>query len=97
MPTKDEPSRMPGASARASERSARAFAESVQSQCLSCTSSAGSITPVAALWTTTSNGPSPAASSTTRSEATLPRRSRGSAPAARNSSAAPSAARSLRR
>ena len=43
--------------------SARAFAFSVQSQCLSSVSSAGLITPVAALWTSTSNGPSSAASS----------------------------------
>ena len=55
------------------------------------------ITPVAALWTSTSNGPSSAASAATRSEATLPRRSSGSAPAARSSSAVSSAARSFRR
>ena len=77
--------------------SARAFAFSVQSQCLSSVSSAGRITPVAALWTSTSSGPSAATSSSTRSDVTLPRTSTGSAPSARSSSAVSSAARSLRR
>ena len=39
------------------ERSAFAFAPSVQSQCLSSVSSAGLMTPVAALWTRTSSRP----------------------------------------
>ena len=38
--------------------SARAFAFIVQSKCLSSVSSAGRATPVAALWTSTSSGPS---------------------------------------
>ena len=93
----DEPAFMSGASPRARASRARAFAESVQSQCLSSVSSAGRITPVAALWTTASNGPSAAASATTRSEETLPRTSSGSAPASRSSSATVSAALSFRR
>ena len=97
MATIEEPAGIEGAAARASARSARAFAASVQSQCLSSASSAGAMTPVAALWTSDVEGPSPATSSTTRSEATLPRTSSGSAPAARSSSAVASAALSLRR
>ena len=54
---------MAGAAARASDRSARALAASVQSQCLSSVSSAGRATPVAALWTSTSSGPSASTSS----------------------------------
>ena len=45
------------------------------------------MTPVAALWTSTSSGPSAATSSSTRSEVTLPRTSTTSAPSARSSSA----------
>ena len=93
-------SRSPPASTaprRARASSARAFAFSVQSQCLSSVSSAGRITPVAALWTSASSGPSSATSPSTRSDETLPRTSTGSAPAARISSAVSSAARSLRR
>ena len=45
----------------------------------------GRITPVAALWTKTSSGPSAATCSSTRSEVTLPRTSTGSAPSARSS------------
>ena len=60
MATIDEPAGIAGAATRVSERSARAFAFSVQSQCLSSVSSAGRITPVAALWTRTSSGPSSA-------------------------------------
>jgi hypothetical protein len=63
---------------------------------LSSVSNAGRITPVAALWTSTSNGPSSAASRATRSEATLPRSRNGSAPSERSSVAAASAARSFR-
>ena len=51
-----------GAATRASASSARAFAFIVQSQCLSSVSSAGRITPVAALCTSTSSGPSAATS-----------------------------------
>ena len=97
MPTNDDPACIFGASARASVSIARAFALSVQSQCRSCVSRAGSITPVAALWITASKGPSSRASWTTRCDDTLPRSSSGSAPAARSSSAAFSAALSLRR
>jgi hypothetical protein len=93
----EDPGRIFGASARDSVSIARAFAFSVQSQCLSCVSSAGSITPVAALWTTTSKGPSSSASWTIRCDDTLPRSRSGSVPAARSSSAASSAARSFRR
>jgi hypothetical protein len=96
MPTMDEPGGMDGAAARASESKARAFAASVQSQCLSSVSSAGRITPVAALWTSTSSGPSPATSAATRSPATFPRTSTTSGPSARSSAAASSAALSLR-
>jgi hypothetical protein len=87
---------MVGTVARARERSARAFAASVQSQCLSSVSSAGRITPVAALWTTTRYGPPAASSSTTRASATFPRTSTASAPASWTSAAASSAAVSLR-
>src|SRR5919108_360310 len=85
------------ATAPASERKARAFAASVQSQCLSFVSSAVRMTPVAALWTTTSKGACDASSSTTRDEATFPRTRTGTAPAACTSSAASSAAASFRR
>ena len=88
MPTIDDPRGIDGAAARASERRARAFADNVQSQCLSSISSAGRTTPVAALWTTTSSGPSARTSSSTRSDVTLPRTSTGSVPAARSSSKA---------
>ena len=88
---------MDGAAARVSERSARAFALSVQSQCLSSVSSAGRMTPVAAAWTSASSGPSAAISAAARSPAMAPRTSTGSAPSVRISSAAASAARSLRR
>ena len=50
MPTIDEPGCICGAAAVASASKAYAFASSVQSQCLSSISSAGRITPVAALW-----------------------------------------------
>ena len=43
-----EPSGIEGAAARVRERNARAFADSVQSQCFSSVSSAGRMTPVAA-------------------------------------------------
>ena len=49
MPRMDAPAGIEGAAARVSERSALAFAESVQSQCLSAVSRAGRMTPVAAL------------------------------------------------
>ena len=52
-----EPSGIEGAAARVRERNARAFADSVQSQCFSSVSSAGRMTPVAAAWTKTSIGP----------------------------------------
>ena len=58
MPTIEEPGGICGAAARVSASSARAFAAIVQSQCLSSVSSAGRMTPVAALWTSTSSGPS---------------------------------------
>ena len=96
-PTIELPAGICGAATRASARNARAFALSVQSQCLSSVSSALRTTPVAALWTSTSSGPSAATSASTRSEETLPRTSTGSAPASRNSSAVASAAVSLRR
>ena len=54
----DAPGSICGAATRVSARSARAFALIVQSQCLSSVSSAGRITPVAALWTSTSSAPS---------------------------------------
>ena len=57
-PTIDEPSGICGAHARVRLSSARAFAFSVQSQCLSSVSSARRTTPVAALWTSTSSAPS---------------------------------------
>jgi hypothetical protein len=88
---------MEGVAARASESSALAFAASVQSQCLSSVSSAGRITPVAALCTSAFSGPSSATCSATFSDETLPRRSTGSAPRSRSSSAAASAAESFRR
>ena len=66
MATIDEPGSIAGAVARVIASSARAFALSVQSQCLSSVSSAGRITPVAALWTTTRYGPAAASSATTR-------------------------------
>ena len=97
MPTIDAPAGIRGATARVSERSARAFAVIVQSQCLSSVSSAGRITPVAALWTSASSGPSAAASASTRSEEMLPRTNVGSAPSARSSAAVSSAAWSERR
>ena len=96
MATTDEPDGIAGAVTRVSARNARAFAFSVQSQCLSSVSSAGRITPVAALWTKTSIGPSAATCSSTRSEVTLPRTSTGSAPSPRSSSAVSSAAASER-
>ena len=96
MPTIDDPRGIEGAAARVSESRARALAESVQSQCLSSVSSAGRMTPVAAAWTRTSSGPSPATSSAMRCEATLPRTSTGSAPAASSSDAVSSAALSPR-
>ena len=97
MPTIDEPGSICGAATRVRASRARAFAASVQSQCLSSVSSAGRITPVAALWTSTSSGPSSATSASTRSDETLPRTSTGSAPSARSSSAVASAAASERR
>jgi hypothetical protein len=97
MPTIDEPGCICGAAAFASASKAYAFASSVQSQCFFSISSAGRITPVAALWIRASSGPSSATSRATRSEETLPRTSTGSAPAARSSSAAASAALSFRR
>ena len=60
MATIDAPAGICGAATRASARNARAFAFSVQSQCLSSVSSALRTTPVAALWTSTSSGPSAA-------------------------------------
>ena len=97
MPTIDAPARICGVTARVSESRARAFAVIVQSQCLSSVSSAGRITPVAALCTSTSSGPSAAASASTRSEEILPRTSTGSAPSFRSSAAVSSAAWSERR
>ena len=97
IPTIELPSGICGAAARASESSARALAASVQSQCLSSVSSAGRMTPVAALCTRAWSGPSSATSRATRSDETFPRTSTGSAPFARSSSAVASAARSLRR
>ena len=59
MATIDEPARhRRRRRARRARGSARAFAPSVQSQCLSSVSSAGRMTPVAALWTSASSGPS---------------------------------------
>jgi hypothetical protein len=95
--TIDAPRGICGAAARVRERSARAFADSVQSQCLSSVSSAGRITPVAALCTRTSIGPRPATCSATRSEATLPRTSTGSAPRSSSSRAVADAAASERK
>ena len=97
MPMIDAPGSICGAVTRVSASKAREFAASVQSQCLSSVSSAGLITPVAALWTSTSSGPSSATSSSTRSEEMLPRISIGSAPSARSSSAVSSAAASERK
>ena len=71
---------MCGAASRASVKSARAFAFSVQSQCFSSSSSAGRITPVAALGTSTSSGPS---SSTNEAAFSGRRRCRGGASARR--------------
>ena len=65
MATIAEPRSIDGTAARASDSSARAFALSVQSQCLSSVSSAGLMTPVAALCTSTSRRPSAATSSAT--------------------------------
>ena len=90
----DAPGSICGAATRVSASSARVFAVIVQSQCLSSVSSAGRITPVAALWTSTSSAPSSATSSSTRSEEMLPRIRTGSAPKAVTSSAVSSAARS---
>ncbi len=92
----DDPFGIVGAATRASESSALALAPSVQSQCLSSVSSAGRITPVAALWTTTFQGPWLSTSARTRSEVTLPRISSGSAPRPRRLSAVSSAAVSFR-
>ena len=97
MPTIDAPGRIDGATILVSPSSARALAFSVQSQCLSSVSSAGRTTPVAALWTRTSSGPSAAACSATRDEVTFPRTRTGSAPSARSSSAVSSAAASERK
>ena len=85
MPRIDAPAGIEGPAARVSESSARAFADSVQSQCLSTVSSAGRMTPVAAAWTSTSSVPSAATSSAMRWEATsreggLARRRASSAP-----------------
>ena len=85
-----------GAVARVSASRARAFAFSVQSQWWSVVSSAGRITPVAALCTTTRYGPCDASSPITGSFETSPRTSTGSAPAARICAAASSAAASFR-
>ena len=95
MPRIDAPAGIEGAAAR-SERSARAFADSVQSQCLSTVSSAGRMTPVAAAWTSTSSVPSAATSSAMRWEATFPRRRTGSTPSFVSSAAVSSAALSPR-
>ena len=54
----DAPGSICGAVTRVSASSARVFAVIVQSQCLSSVSSAGRITPVAALWTSTLSAPS---------------------------------------
>ena len=97
MATIEAPFGICGATARVSERSARAFAVIVQSQCLSSVSSAGRMTPVAALCTSTRSGPSSETSRMTRSDETLPRTRTGSAPFARSSSAVASAALSFRR
>ena len=97
MPTIDEPGGIDGATIRVSASRARAFALRVQSQCLSSVSSAGRMTPVAALWTRTSSGPSAATCSSTRDDVTFPRTSTGSAPSARSSSAVSSAAASERK
>ena len=96
MPMIDAPGSICGATTRVSASRARVFAVSVQSQCLSSVSSAGRITPVAALWTSTSSAPSSATSSRTRSDEMLPRIRIGSAPSARSSSAVSSAAASER-
>ena len=95
MPTIEAPFGIFGAASRARESSARAFAECVQSQCLSSVSSAGRMTPVAALCTRTAGSRSPN-SLTTRADETLPRTSTGSAPRSRISSAVFSAAASFR-
>ena len=87
---------MLGVATWASEIKARAFADIVQSKCLSSASTAGRITPVAALWTSAFSGPSSATWSATRDEATLPRTRTGSAPRSRSSAAVSSAARSER-
>ena len=97
MATIAEPVSIAGTVARASASSERAFAFSVQSQCLSSVSSAGRTTPVAALCTITRYGPAAAIFAIVDSEATLPRTRSTSAPAARISPAAASAAESLRR
>ena len=73
MPMMEAPGSICGATTRVSASRALALAASVQSQCRSSVSSAGRITPVAALWTNTSSGPSRATSSRTRAEETLPR------------------------
>ena len=96
MPRIDEPDGIVGAAARVSESSARAFADNVQSQCLSSVSSAGLITPVAAPWTSTSSEPSAATSSAMRWEATFPRMRTGSTPSFVSSAAVSSAALSPR-
>ena len=96
MPMIEAPGSICGATTRVSASSARVFAVSVQSQCLSLVSSAGLITPVAALWTSTSSAPSAATSSSTRLEEMFPRIRIGSAPSASSSSAVCSAAASER-
>ena len=57
MATIELPSGMAGAACRASVKSARAFAFSVQSQCFSVSSAIGLITPVAAFETRTFSAP----------------------------------------
>ena len=96
MPTIDEPSGIDGAVARASASSARAFAFSVQSQCWSSVSSAGRITPVAALCTTTRYGPCDASSATTFSFDDLAAHEHGLGAGRADLSAAASAALSFR-
>ena len=96
MPMIDAPGSICGATTRVRASRARVFAVSVQSQCLSSVSSAGRITPVAALWTSTSSAPSSATSSSTRLEEMFPRIRIGSAPRASSSSAVFSAAASER-
>ena len=79
MATIDEPSGICGAgSLRKLQQCARIRVRRVQSQCFVEASSAGTLTPLAALCTSTSSGPSAATSSSTRSEPTLPRTSVGS-------------------